>query len=191
MSTSGGSLPAASAGPAVVASRLPPATRARPPVAPRRRNCARVVPWVCTGAPLWSASRLGVATPGWGLLRGPGAFGSLLQAAQVKKGGAVAVLLERRVARGGRLARARLAQVLDQVARVAHEREPLLQRPMDLVERDRHAVALDAVDRPLHVEVRALLALVAPEVRRRERVDDGEHDPAARPQHPPGLARRA
>src|SRR3954451_1460226 len=81
MSTSDGSLPAASAGPAVVASRLPPATRARPPVAPRRRNCARVVPWVCTGAPLWSAGRLGVATLDGGLLRTAGAFGSLLHAA--------------------------------------------------------------------------------------------------------------
>src|SRR3954452_23340749 len=77
MSTSDGSLPAASAGPAVVASRLPPATRARPPVVPRRRNCARVVPWVCTGAPLWSAGRLGVATLDGGLVRAAGAFGSL------------------------------------------------------------------------------------------------------------------
>src|SRR3954447_7740062 len=108
MSTSDGSLPAASAGPAVVASRLPPATRARPPVAPRRRNCARVVPLVCTGAPLWSAGRLGVATLDGGLLRAAGAFGSLLRAAQVQEGRALAVLLERRVARGGRLARARL-----------------------------------------------------------------------------------
>src|SRR3954453_5516523 len=127
--------------------------------------------------------------PGWLACARRGRIGSLaLHAAHVEEQRARALVLRPIVVRRGR---PRLAQVLDEVARVTQHREPAVQRAVDLVEGHFHAAALDDFDRPLHVEVRPPAGAVARGVRRGERVHDREHEPAARLEDPRRLAHGA
>src|SRR4051812_43122883 len=105
-----------------------------------------------------------MATLDGGLVRTAGAIGSLrLEAAHVDEEGPRPLLLRPSVVAFGRR-RPRLAQVLDEKAGVAQHPEPRVERAVDLVERHPHAVALDDVDRALHVEVRPALRPVAARV---------------------------